>query len=134
MVFGAAAVLVAVIGGVSACNDRAEEQRSAQRSAAIVDRMKPRTVTYQVLGDGTRFSMTATTPTGTVQQTPDLPLRTKDYGLFQFDARPGEFLYLSAQNVDGYEITCQITVNGKVISENTSTGKYSIATCRGSVD
>jgi len=39
---------------------------------------------------------------------------------------------LVAQASDGTSITCKITVDGKVISTNTSTGSYAVATCSGS--
>lgn len=38
-----------------------------------------------------------------------------------------------AQNKGEYRsVTCRITVDGIVISENTSSGEYGIATCKGS--
>ena len=79
--------------------------------------------------------MTAETPSGTTQQSPDLPLRTKngDTGLrYEFDR--GAFVYLSAQTNEIGSITCRITVDDKVISEVTSTGQYSIATCDGTAE
>lgn len=36
---------------------------------------------------------------------------------------------VSAQNTGSGEISCQITVNGKVVKTNKSTGEYSIVTC-----
>ena len=45
---------------------------------------------------------------------------------------PGEFVYISAQNEGEYgSVTCRITVDGVVVSENTSSGAYGIATCEG---
>jgi hypothetical protein len=44
----------------------------------------------------------------------------------------GDFLYLSVQNQQpAGSVTCRITVDGVVVSENTSTGGYVIATCQG---
>ncbi len=46
----------------------------------------------------------------------------------------GDFVYLSVQNQDAAgAVTCRITVDGVVVSENTSTGGYVIATCQGRV-
>ncbi|WP_155854617.1 hypothetical protein [Paenarthrobacter nicotinovorans] len=80
-------------------------------------------------------SITMETPTGTSQQDVSIPLKKKsagasDTGLtFTFD--PGDFVYISAQGRGGSNnVICRISVNGKVISQNTATG-YGIATCKG---
>lgn len=39
---------------------------------------------------------------------------------------------VSAQNAGGGEITCKITVDGKVVKTNKSTGEYSIVDCTAS--
>jgi hypothetical protein len=36
---------------------------------------------------------------------------------------------LTAQAKDGKEITCKVTVDGKVVSENKSSGEFAIVTC-----
>lgn len=47
---------------------------------------------------------------------------------------PSDFLYLSVQNQQpAGSVTCRITVDGVVVSENTSIGGYTIATCQGRV-
>jgi hypothetical protein len=136
IVLGGAAAIIALLVGMASCQaaaeDREAEERAAERAAAIAA-MAPREVVYEVTGDGTYFSMTASTPTGTVQQNPDLPLQTTDGGNFGFNAPPGEPLYISAQIENGSSITCRIKVDGVIISENTSTGTYSIASCDGVV-
>lgn len=49
---------------------------------------------------------------------------------FRFPA--GAFVYISAQQKDGgHTITCRITVDGRVVSENTSVGEFQIASCQG---
>jgi hypothetical protein len=89
------------------------------------------TVVYEVEGDGAYFDLTAETPTGTTQATPDLPLRLKTGEPMTYEFQRGDFVYLSAQSKDGRTITCRITVDGTVVSENTSTGQFGIATCKG---
>ena len=46
----------------------------------------------------------------------------------------GDFVSISAQKKadGGGNITCRITVDGEVISENTSSAAYGIASCSGS--
>lgn len=93
------------------------------------------TVLYEVEGSTDYADVTMETPTGTEQISPDVPMVRKSDGqpglAMEFEA--GEFLYLSAQNNRGYgAVTCRISVDGAVVSENTSRGGYAIATCEGS--
>lgn len=93
------------------------------------------TVIYQVEGEGTA-QLTLTTPDGQTQMSADLPVvnNAGTTGLRFEGFGPGDFVYISAQNQRGYgSVTCRITVDGTVISENTATGGYSIATCKGTV-
>jgi hypothetical protein len=40
------------------------------------------------------------------------------------------FLYISAQNTGEYGgLTCQITVDGVVVAQNSASGAFTIATC-----
>ena len=77
--------------------------------------------------------ITVSTPTGTVQKTVDLPMKTRDGQTgVRGDAPAGSPLYISAQKNDAYgSITCRIYSSGELVSENTSSGDYSIATCKG---
>lgn len=52
-----------------------------------------------------------------------------------FTAKSRQFIYVSAQlNSDtAIDITCTITIDGQVLKEANSRGKFSIATCSGSV-
>lgn len=46
--------------------------------------------------------------------------------------RAGQFLYMSAQKDDNYgTVTCRIYVDEVLISKNSSSGDYAIATCTG---
>jgi hypothetical protein len=79
-------------------------------------------------GSGRTGMVTAQGPDGTVQQTGLLPIT----GTFTFHS--GDFVYLSVQNQQSVgSVTCRITVDGVVVSENTSSGGYTIATCQGRV-
>ena len=108
----------------------------------------PKTVKYEVEATtifGAPIQMrvpadiTVETPDGTEQANVSLPLKMKDGSIgYEKAFMPGNFVYISAQKGD-YEgsITCRITVsdidgaNSRVISENTSSGDYAVATCRG---
>lgn len=73
---------------------------------------------------------------GTRQGDIDLPLRNQNgtTGLTFTGFSSGDFVYLSVQNGDEYgTVTCRITVDGTVVSENSSDGGYAIATCQGQV-
>ncbi len=46
----------------------------------------------------------------------------------------GQFFYISAQNhEDKGTVTCTVEVDGQVVSINTSSGAYVIASCSGTV-
>jgi hypothetical protein len=73
---------------------------------------------------------------GTSQGETNLPMKNRNggTGLVFTGFRTGDFVYLSVQNKDAAgDVTCRIRVDGTVISENTSSGGYTIATCKGTV-
>lgn len=77
--------------------------------------------------------VTMTSPTGTVQASPDIPMtrKTGETGA-EYEFTRGEFVYVSAQKKDYYgDIVCRIYVDDVLISENRSTGKYAVVTCDG---
>lgn len=79
-------------------------------------------------------SVTMETPTGSKQVTSNLPMMSQAGNAYlEFTFQRGAYVYLSAQNSgDIGEVTCKITTGtGTVISENTSSGSYTIATCTG---
>jgi hypothetical protein len=91
------------------------------------------TVLYEATADaaygaGRTGMVTAQAPGGTTQRTGLLPIT----GTYSFGT--GDFVYLSVQNQQpAGSVTCRITVDGVVVSENTSTGGYTIASCKGQV-
>ena len=89
---------------------------------------------YEVEGSAPGVSVTIETPTGTSQADDRaVPLGNEGEapGL-TFKFTPGAFVYISAQNSgETGTVTCRITVDGLVISENTADGAFSIATCKG---
>ena len=94
------------------------------------------TVHYSVGGSTDQASVTMQTPTGTKQQSDiDVPLRSKGTGApyLEFEFQSGDFVYISAQNSNGYgTVSCRIeTDDGRLISENESSGAYAIVTCSG---
>lgn len=53
---------------------------------------------------------------------------------YEFEAEKGTFVYISAQNNNDHgTVSVQITVDGGVIEDASSTGAYVIATASGSV-
>lgn len=96
------------------------------------------TVSYEADGDGTNAGTYTlrSADGGTRQGNADLPLTNKagSLGLKLTGFGSGDFVYLSIQNENGYgSVTCRIVVDGVTISENTSDGGYTIATCQGQV-
>ena len=82
-------------------------------------------VTYQVTGSATEASLTYQNGDGgTSQEKVNLPWS------LTVKAPQSNFLYISAQNEADYgDITCTISVDGKVIKTSTSSGAYTIASC-----
>lgn len=125
-------LLVAVIGAVVlfAAWGRDDNETSDAGSS------EPVAVTYEVVGTADGVDLTMETPTGTVQASGKaVPLRTDEgRGITYSGFTLGDFVYISAQNTgDDGTVTCRIrSSGGTVISENTSDGAYSIATCEGS--
>ena len=129
------------LAGLSACS-------SAGSSAAPVSVAEAATVSvlYEVDGSASAADITLETGSGTSQQSVKVPLTSKSSGKkgLTFNMERGAFVYISAQNTgqmrpgasinspDFYgRVTCRITVDGKVISENSTTSKYGIASCKG---
>lgn len=84
-------------------------------------------VVYEVSGSAERTNITYESSTGISQETADAVPVTMHVAM-----SGGHFVSLIAQNAGSYgSITCKISVNGVVISSNTSRGGYSIATCSG---
>jgi hypothetical protein len=114
---------------------------AGQQSTAATASSGTHVVTYEADGAGARGLRTArytvrTSDGGTSQGETNLPMKNQDggTGLVFPGFQPGAFVYLSVQNADAAgSVTCRIKVDGTVISENTSTGGYVIATCQGSV-
>jgi hypothetical protein len=100
---------------------------SGSISAPVNSVPKTYKITYKVAGPTSRASLTYQNEQGATEQaTVNVPWEKS------FNAVPGDFLYISAQNEkDGGGITCEILVNGVSAKKATSTGGYVIATCNG---
>jgi hypothetical protein len=90
------------------------------------------TVVYEVLGKGTATNVTYMKEGFSQEQqtSAKLPFRKE----LRFKDEVGAFAPLSlvAQNgSSGGDITCRITVDGKVVGESTSSGQYAVVTCNG---
>ncbi|WP_426303153.1 hypothetical protein [Arthrobacter sp. R-11] len=139
--WGAAAVvltLVVAVGiyfasGASTKSNKSSSTTTDEKTSAYSSTV---TVLYEVEGTATGADVTLGSATGTVQGTGKaVPLTNKTTGKrgLTFMMPRGHFVYLSAQNTGGSgTITCRITVDGEIVSTNTSSGGYSIASCSGS--
>lgn len=109
-------------------------RRSQPTDATPMADYTPRTVTYAyyVEGSASGADVTYRTGTGTSQASVDLPLKNESgtEGIQMTSANAPQFLYISAQNSDSYgDVTCRIEIDGVVVSKNTASGGYKIATC-----
>lgn len=122
-------VALAIINSVVGSGDDGSSHFESSTSSTS----SPATVLYELEGSVAYADVTMVTPTGIEQITPDVPLKTRagETGLTWSFSR-GEFVSISAQMKGGSGvITCRITVDGVVISENTSSAAYGIASCDG---
>lgn len=85
-------------------------------------------IEYRVSGTTRSADLTYTNRTGDTEQA-DRQFTPWD---LEFDARSGQFLYISAQNnAESGTVKCQIFVNGIEVKQAESRGAYVIATCSG---
>ena len=130
-------VIVAVLA-LAGCNGKTPVAQTPPRVTPVVTK---HTVVYEAedpeAGELRTASYTLRSDDGgTRQGNIDLPLRNQNgtTGLTFTGFGSGAFVYLSIQNGDEYgSVPCRITVDGTVVSENTSSGGSTIATCQGQV-
>jgi hypothetical protein len=136
---GAVLVVLVIVGAVVAVTHRDSPADRAASQARIAEALAPsrHIVVYELTTTGapTSADITYSTPSGTGQQQGvDVPLTSKNSGspgITLTDVASGQFLYLSGQLKDGdQDLTCRITVDGKVVAENTSSGEFSIVSCK----
>ncbi len=130
---GLVVIVILIAVAVSIGGETTKQDPVASRYPPL---SKTTEVAYYVTGEGaTSVQVTMQTPTGQTQVDADLPLSTEDgtEGLYFTAFSAGAFLYISAQNQDTGSITCRIEVDGTVISQNTATADYGIATCEGTL-
>lgn len=137
-----AIVLLFVIAGIANGGDASPAPTAPSGSAAPAavapeepaadDTASGSTVVYEVLGKGTAGNVTYMKEGFSQEQqtSAKLPFRKE----LQFKEEVGSFAPLSlvAQNgASSGDITCRITVDGKVVGESTSSGQYAVVTCNG---
>lgn len=132
----AGAVLVLGVIGLGALNANKSSTGSSTGSTAVAPALSSTVqVLYEVEGTATGANLTLESGTGTVQLNDKaVPLGNKTSGKrgITYPMTRGHFVYLSAQNKGSSgTITCRITVDGVVVSTNTSSGGYAIASCSG---
>lgn len=140
LVIGGFFLLVAAITATLIATNESPGSAATSTPSVVSPVVSPsvHTVTYQAAGDGTNAGTYTlrSSDGGTRQGDADLPLMNKagGNGLQLSGFESGDFVYLSIQNDNGYgSVTCRIVVDGQVVSQNTSTGGYTIATCQGQV-
>lgn len=139
LLVAACATTTAACGGTGTNTSAVPAARPVVVDPVPVDRVITKRIRYELDGDGvTSADVTVETPTGTSQKRGvDVPLKAKGSDLpgFVIDGyRPGAFVYISAQIQNGSgSLTCRIVdaVSNRVISENSASGDYAIATCKG---
>jgi hypothetical protein len=125
LAFAGLAVLMAVF--LAFANDHENRRQQLINPPTPTLGPRDRYVRYEVHGEGYAH-ITVTNQNGATEQYYDhLP-----YGL-ELTAPSGQLISVAAQDGGFGEITCQIYLNGAKVNETTSTGKYSTATCSGSV-
>ena len=127
IIIGIIVSIVSVAGVASSISDSIDESEAAADA--------PISLVYEVTSDAPTAGNVTYSSFGTasdgVQQATDAPLpwsvteEVRTGGDFEFNSYS-----LTAQASDvATTITCRITLDGAVISENTSTGAYAIASC-----
>jgi len=138
---GAVLGAVAVVVGMAGCSSGPTPAEARESAAALRAAMQVN-VKYEVEGDPLTYGdkkpyadVTMKRPTGTTQSSPDLPMTVEGETVpgLTMPFTAGDFVYLSVQNNGSTQgVTCRIsTDDGKVISENSSSSSYGIATCEG---
>ncbi|MEO9246423.1 hypothetical protein ABDK96_01865 [Citricoccus nitrophenolicus] len=145
------ALVAAGILALTGCGDpEAEARESASQQAemrAALEASAPRTVLvevepvrtydfYERLGDKPTATVSVNTSEGTEQADVNLPMidNQADPGATYSLAR-GEVLSMSAQIEEGAAgILCRISVDGTVLVEKTSTGRYSVVSCAATIE
>ncbi|MGW2799513.1 hypothetical protein [Streptomyces sp. NPDC001269] len=98
---------------------------AAPHSAAKKQTPQSQTVTYVVTGTSgadVQYGSAGSSAQGTVPMNVTKPLKNPQY------------YSITAQLQGGGHVTCQLKVNGKVISQSTASGGYNIASCEISKD
>lgn len=129
-----ALIAVAVVVGLVVSADAGDPEDGAGSSGGLPAADATVTVLYEVEGTTDHADVTMETPTGTSQISPDVPMVRESDGRagLQWEFTSGDYVYLSAQNNRSHgTVSCRITVDGVVVSENSATGGYAIATCKG---
>jgi len=93
--------------------------------ATITIALEPPSIVYEVVGNGSRASITWIAPgTYDISQATNEPLPWR----MSFPTSSG-YRNFNAQLMNGNSITCNIYVNGQLLKTNTSTGPYAVVSC-----
>jgi hypothetical protein len=117
-------LMILLLSILSACGP--SPLRQTPRATPIV--VQPVPVVYSISGTAFEVSLTYRNASGATEQIDVIAAWS-----LKFEAKPGQFLYLSAQKKgERGSVSCKITANGRVVQEGTSTSAYGIASCSGS--
>jgi hypothetical protein len=120
-------------------NPPVRPQITPTRASQSAPKNVPPSVTYLITGTTDKAAITYRNAQGGIEQK-DITQLTQPNGFdripwnMTFEAAPGQFVSISAQNQrDKGIITCEVVVNGAQLITSTSEGAYKIASCSGSV-
>jgi hypothetical protein len=125
--------IAGAVGSHGGSTAKAADPAPAAASQSLGDQLRA------VGGHEVAYKVTGTTLAA------DLTITTRDGGTSQLQSSAvpfshiepmtsGQFFYISAQNhEDKGTVTCTVEVDGQVVSINTSSGAYVIASCSGTV-
>lgn len=134
---GIAILIIVLLGALSTCSGKDDGKPSAKSdttSSAKVEKRETNTLTWEAeTSGGTAISVTYTTKGMNISQesdaaspwAKDIQVKSK-YDLIGAN--------MSAQNTGSGDVTCRAKWNGKVVSENTSKGEFTIASCSIDID
>lgn len=120
------AVTVAAVGGL-ACGSGGGDSRGPGLDGEQKSSAKEKTVVFEVGGNASKADVTYGFDSNSSQDNGvGLPWKKES-------KTSDDFLVVTmlAQNKGSGEITCKITVDGKVVKENRSSGQYAIVSCNG---
>lgn len=122
------AAVAATLAGCGGSSDSSSSSGLDDKDLSALSSILDQTYTYEVVTTVGGGSLTYATGSGTQQE--DIG-ESPEGNPWMSVAVGTDFAYVSVQNDDEYgDVTCRIKQDGQVVSENTSSAAYGIATCQ----